>query len=677
MSRGAVSELIGSEDLLGPARQRFAAEQAERSMPIGAWADANLVLPRGDGPTPHRQTVTPYFRHWHAMVQARLTGVAPAHDPTAPFVEQTYLVAAAQIGKTGGYLLPAMAWIVATRPRMTGMVLPSHDAAKQYAKDKIAGIFDNSPRLSSLLPAGQAAREKRTLAKAWRFDRMTMFFLNGAVALDLRQRDLPLLLLDEFDALPVNVDHEGSPLSLALKRQETFPADRLLAGITTPTVVDSLGWSTLCLGSHERLLVACQGCGAHQYLDPDRLEPAAAGLTITEIRGRDRAVWKCAACSRAHTTDQVHAMVAAACAQLGWSAAGGWCPGTWVQAADGSGLWTPDAIFEGDTGRIRAIRPAIGIVRTGWINAAYSRFVTLGAFLANERQVQDQGDAERQAHVNNWRAEPWVARTDSVHSDEVDHVAAVPAEAKPGYQFGQCPIAGGRLVLSCDQQGSLWERSWFPWILRLWFTDGTSWLVDAGKAKDLHALELLAGQQWPVGGAVRKADLITIDSANGGLVRRIREWCAREPRRRMSIGGSGSFAPDVAFSVTESNQRNAQRLCGLPAAWYYNADLFRDTLFDRIRGVPGAPAWHIPSDAPEWYRNSLTSEERVMRDLLVRGRRERRAKWQKRAWTDTKGVQHTREDNHWWDCETQSIAACTVLGWFNPPKQPQTSRPLT
>lgn len=657
-------------DLLAPHHARLRAAAAERGLAIGAWADEHLTLPHGGEMRRHDQAKAPYWRPWLARARARILNESITADPTALQVDDIFLCAGAQTGKTNGFLVPLLTWTIACHPRNCGVVLPSDEQVKRWAKHRLMTIVRNSPRLDALLPTGQAAREKSTGARAWFLDACHLFFLNGAVALDLRSQDLPLVLLDEFDALPSNVDGEGDPLALLKKRQETFPGERLLVGISTPTLTDALAWHTLCTGSHERLMIACPACVSHQVLHHTHLIATDATASPDAIVQGDLAAWACPACGALARTREIRAAIAAASVDLVPGPAGGWVPGTWEETTDGPGRWTPSATFDA-AGRLATIAPLTGSRRTGWLSAMYSYFVSLGQFLAWERSWDHYTDAERQAHANNNRCEPWRSTVDAISLDQI--ITLTDAERNRGatYHHGQCPEIPWRLVLSSDQQGALWDRSTFPWILRAYQRDGASWLVDCGQAASIAELEILTQRSWPCGGQSRRVDLTTLDSANGVLVREIRTWCAREPRARLALSGSASLAPDAAYILTEASPKNQQRLCGLPFVFTYNAHWFRDRLYDRIRGLPGTPAWHVAHNAPDYYRASLTAEERLLRDVTIRGRREQRPVWQKRTWTDHRGVLHTRDDNHWWDCETQSLAATTCLGWWKPQAPPR------
>lgn len=645
-------------DLVAPAAARYRLRLAERAATIGAWADEHVTLPRGSGPIPHDQTITPYWRHWLALVQGRVAQGQP--------VQRLVLVTGTQVGKTFGFLAPTLAWIVAVHPRDVALVLPSDDVRKKAARDKFLRVFRGSDRLAGLLPHGRAAAEKALGLKAWLLADLTVHFLNGSIAMDLRSADLPVILADEFDALPHNVQGEGSPHGLMRDRMKTFPDQSLLAEITTPSSVDGLGWQSLCAGTHERLHVACQACGAQHILDPDRLRPLPGVTTPDQAEVADAVHWHCPTCEHGHDSDARDAMVAAACAVDGFTAAGGWIPGQWQQHADGTHAWQPAAQRDAQ-GRIVAIVPATAAThRSGWLNSLYSRAITLSRFWAEDQRSRAGSATDRQAFVNGWRAEPYFAQIDAPQAADLTRVIG----DGDGYQLGQCPHPCQYLILSCDQQGITREASWFPWILRAFAPDGRSWLVDCGKAGDpktgggFEALTALTTRTWPVAGAARAPDVTCLDAGNGQMLPDVRAWCAKDQRRRVSIQGSGTMGEEYTHSEINANAKNNHRLYGLVRAYVINSQFFRNLLYERIRGAGHVPPWHIAPDAPAWYRDSLASEERIGQDTVIRGRPVQRLVWVPRRWVDSRGTWHERTDNHWFDAEVQALALTVVLRWF-------------
>ena len=631
------------------------ATAAERALSIGAWATRHFRHPRGAGPAAHDPQVTPYWNHWLDLARARLLGEPLAHDPHATACERIFLVSGTQMGKTMGLLMVLLAWIVAVAPRATGLVYPRIDDLKKSQRVRARPAFELSERLRDLLPKGQAQLEKALGQRLWQFRHSVLHWLNGGAGGDLRMLDLPCILMDEYDTFADNINGEGDPIRLLLDRQKTYPLERLLLGITTPTTVSAHGWRRLCSGSHERLLIACPDCAAHDWLNPRQLRTTPETDAAAVLRD-DAARWVCAHCGILLDTAAIRRAVRAACAVPGWSPAGGWCPGIWTPSdAPGGGAWLPAAARDA-RGRIAVVEPPATITRSGWINSLYSPFITLGEFAAAERDAALSSAAARTAFINGWSAEPDAAERDAVTVTDLQHLAT-----GDDWPHGTGPAPVQYLVCAFDQQGQTAETSWFPYVVRGYAADGTSWLVEAGKCQGFAACDDLLKKPFVCGSQIAVCNLVCMDAANGSMTRDVRQWCAQEPRRRYSLSMSANMSPDTTHATQYLNAKNAHILCGLPTTYAANAHLFRDVLMARIRGVPGQPRWRVPTTAPAWYRDSLTSEERVPGKVRIKGRIVDGYIWRPRRIALPSGQFRDRTDNHWWDCEVMQTAITTII----------------
>lgn len=650
--------MSSARSILDGVLESIASDDAERAKPISAWCEQHLMHPRGSGPAAHDRAITPYWDHWLRIAQSRLQGRALDADPWAHRTEQIWLVTGNQLGKTMGFLLALWAWVCACEPRATGIVYPRLADLRRAQRSRARRLLELSPRLELLIPGGAAERERRLGQSLWDLATCPTYWLNGGAALDLRTMDLPLILADEFDGYPQNVEGEGSPLKLLADRQKTYPTERLLVGITTPSWVSGHGWQRLHAGSHERLLISCPDCGAHDWLNPEHLR-APEDATPDDIQLHDLARWHCRHCGTGLSTAHIRAAIAAACAADRFTAAGGWVPGRW-EADDrsaGGGLWAPQAVVCDRTGRISTPATPATTVRSGQLGSLYSPFISLGAYMADQLRSAATSEPDRIAHANGWAGMPATAARDAV--DETD---LADADASADYPHGQCPAAACWIIVTFDQQGMVAERSWFPYVVRAWADNGESWLIEAGKVTGFDQASGLLRRQWLVGGQARGVDYASMDAANGSMMRTIRRWCAEEPRRRISLAMSGTLAPDHPLSWEQANAKNAARLCGLPIVYTGNAHLFRDELLEHMRRAPGRPAWRIPMDAPPFYRESLLSEERVMGRRVIRGRVVEALVWRPRTYQLPDGRTIERSDNHWWDCEVCQMALVTILG---------------
>jgi phage terminase large subunit GpA-like protein len=644
------------------------------------------------------------FRHWHHLVSARLSGRAPAHDPHAARVEEIWVVAGSQIGKDRNWVNAVMAYAIDCYPRAIGYFLPRHRDLAKIFRGRIRPLIERTPRLARHLPQSDAARQDALSVAMLNVGAALIYPLCASVANDLRSHPLRLELWNEFDILPSIVQDEGDPIQLGLDRMKSYPRDRLAVGGTTPTLIDAHGWRHLCLGSHERLLIRCRTCDAHAWINPDQLAPAEPDLPTGVILAQDAAVWRCARCDAAHTSTQIDQAIGDATDRDGWTAAGGWCPGAWEVSQDApDGQWTAAADSDAG-GRIAVVTPPTTAKRSGWLNSLYAtEDISLGRFLAHERDAANAGDSEQRTHTNTWRAEPWLPRVEPAPA-----TADIVAGCAGGYPRFTTPPGALKLLISCDQQGQQLELCWFPFVVRAFGAWGRSWLVDAGEVHGWDELEQLQARSWTVAGAARHADAILLDGANGTLRVRIQTWSAADPAHRLVLRGVQFLAvPWLERRNTQGREKRNRRLIAGARVYSYDSTAHKNELDARLRNgnawlLDGqrqtdtaaaqtalaahleknkrlpihTPPWSLPDDPPDAYLKSLTSEERIAEIKTIPGEGKRPVLvWKPRTVYDHRGQVTVRTDTHWWDCEVQNLVGADILGWNRLPPAGTTTAP--
>jgi phage terminase large subunit GpA-like protein len=652
--------------IFNEARDMQARVREDRGANINDWLGDHLKISRGSGPAPYNPDLTPYWKHWLNIAQARISGQPLDHDPHAHLVESIYNVCANQLGKTQGLVQPLVGWTAAVRPRSMGMVLQRNEDLRKAQTTRLQPMFELTPRLRELLPGGQTEVERRLGVKVWKLSTCDLHWMVGNSAQDLRSYDLPLVALDEFDAFPIDCQGEGNPIALVEDRQKGFPHSRFILGVTTPTTVSNHGWSRLCRGTHERLHVACPHCGAHHWLQPDCLMALEKCTDPDAIENEDLGRWKCPTCSTPLTTQEIRQAVHLACVVPWYSESGGWLAGIWTadDQHKAGGSWRPVVEYDRQH-QINPdhVAPLRARNRSGHMNSLYSAFITLSRYVSKRIEAHGAGESDREAFVNGWDGDPYIASAGGIDQEAVENVQLPATPEGLTYRHSECPVVPWRVLATLDQQGIDPLRSWFPYVVRAWLQSGESYLVEAGHVNGFDACDQLLEREWVMGGQPRGIDLSAMDSANGPMQKFIRQWCAKQPQRRLSIAGSGTMAPDNPWSEIKSSPQNRAKLAGLKRVWFFNAHSHRDYLSAAMQAAP--QAWFIPPDAPEFYTESLTSEERVQEMVSTRGRRQLRMIWRPREWEDEKGTMHVRTDNHWFDCEVQQMAVVNIRGWFD------------
>jgi len=640
--------------------RRFGRLSNRDSARPGAWSDIS----------------TPYVCHWLDCASARKLGrsFCGNHDPYAHLTEQIWIVKGTQTGLTRSLLLAILGWLMDQQPGPTGYFLPRKEDLPEVQKERLLPFWEESPQLARHLPAeGTEARKRKITDKRWHFSSGTIYYLCSSIAMDLRSRPLCDEVWDEFDQSPTNVDNQGDAISLGLERQKTFGRRRLAFGVTTPTDVANPGWRRLTSGSHERLLIDCQSCGASQELSWEGLrilDPAAGNqpLTLTKaveagidsqrvmISGADGspglARWACALCGQLHTTRERDQITLKACRDRHW------VPGEWVlNPKNPHGLWLPAADF--DSGhRLTTWAKCETTIRTGHLHSLYSTFVTLCEAAAREMNLIKQGsESEWISHRNNWRAEP----TLPVATQEATTPAQILSILEHKHPRYTAPAQVQKILITCDQQGNERDQCWFPYVVRGWGVRGETWLIDAGRANDWDELYALEQRLWTVGTGQRPCDAIALDGANGNVRVYVQTWAQENASKRFILHGRPNAAQPIiqrfARDARKNNPHSKRMLSGI-RYYYTDPDAWKTMLNDRLKKTPGLPLWHLCHAVPDSYLASLGSEGQVR--VIAAGGRAKTA-WRPRTIVTPTGLEEERKDTHWWDCEHMQLAAAHVL----------------
>ena len=151
-------------------------------------------------------------------------------------------------------------------------VMPTIDMSKAISKSRFDPMVDNSPSLQKRIkPSRSRDSNNTTLVKM--FSGGLLIFSGANSASSLRSRPIKVLVLDEVDAYPLNVDDEGSPVVLAEKRTSTFGQKRKVYKLSTPTL-DSVSviQKTYEQSDQRKYHVPCPHCGHMQHLEFENLK---------------------------------------------------------------------------------------------------------------------------------------------------------------------------------------------------------------------------------------------------------------------------------------------------------------------------------------------------------------------------------------------------------------------
>ena len=574
---------------------------------VSSWADEHRRLGSKSSaePGPWRTDRAPYARE--PMDSLSVT------DPT----EVVVLMWGAQTSKTEtgnnwtGYVIHH-----APGPMM--LVQPTVDMAKRLSKQRLADMIDQTPALRERIAESRSRDSGNTLMSK-EFPGGVLILAGANSASGLRSMPARYLFLDEVDAYPLDVDDEGDPVSLAIKRTTTFGRRRKVLITSTPTIKDvSRVEKEFEKSDKRRFFVACPHCGHRQWLrwrgyNDDQNDPRAKEYRLVWIdEAKTAAGYKCAGDDCGAIIEEYHKTTMLL-----------------------RGEWRPTA--QGD-GKTRGYHLSSLYSPLGWKSWAE---------ILQEFEACAHDPAQLKVFVNTILAETWEDATTMRLDAE-----GLKARAG-GYQLGTVPHGGVILTAGIDLQRR--NGGYAQMIVRAWGEGDESWLVDRKMIYgDQFGTELWAqlaealGQEYThASGAKMRIYSAAIDAGDGETTHQAYAF-AREHRRRHVIATKGQSTPGKALlgkpTKQDINLRNQTVKRGVDL-WPLGSDTGKSVIHGRLRmeNEVGPGVIHWPAGLPDEYWEQLTSEKQQTK--LING-------FPKRVW-----VKKDNAQNEDLDCEVLALAA--------------------
>ncbi len=190
---------------------------------VSEWSDKNRYL-SSEASAEHGlwdTNRTPYLRK-----------VMDAASPTSTY-EEIYNMKASQQGYTEA-ALNILGTYMDISPCPAMYIMPNIDMAKSFSKSRLAPMIAKCPTLNEKIkPTRERDANNTVLEKSYPGGLVILAGSNSAASLS--SRPVRVLLVDEIDRYPNNVDNEGSPFELAKKRTLTF-SNRKIFVLSTPTI---------------------------------------------------------------------------------------------------------------------------------------------------------------------------------------------------------------------------------------------------------------------------------------------------------------------------------------------------------------------------------------------------------------------------------------------------------
>lgn len=645
---------------------------------VSQWADINRRLSSKASAEPGRWVTsrTPYLRE-------PMDAMTPSHPCTdGDFMKGTQIGGSELIYNVIGYVADQV-------PCPVMLVMPTTDTGKKISRQRIQPMIDETPVLQTRFSESKSRSSANTV--------MMKDFAGGLLVIvgansgpGLRSMPMRIVLQDEIDAYPDDVDGEGDPTVLADKRTDQFARAKRFK-CSSPKIK---GKSRIARryeqGSQARYHVPCPHCRHMQWLrwgqmrwamvrkreltcgecgGISEIDREAAGITdcfhckvkldVTEANTRevdtaeiDRAWYECEGCGRAIEEHQKTSMMEEWPAGLARHIHQAPGPGQVLGDDDRD----PHAIWAIVRGELRRFLPRYTRTLSWHVSALYS---PLGWF-SWAKAVKQFLEAQK----GGYDEETGESLLQVFHNTVLGEAYEVPGEQPKvnlikqrceAYELATVPAGGLMLAAGVDVQGDRLEVEVDA------FGEGEEcWLVDFqvihgdpskhGEGSVWEALEQYRDKAFPhAGGQTLRCWAMAVDT--GYLTQDVYDFVRRNSHRHVfgTKGDDGQAGKPVISrpSWVDVNYRGQKIKRGVQLI-HIGTDTSKERLYRRLDlTVPGPGYQHFPRKLHDEYFEQLTSEKLIRK--RVKGA-------EKREWVKT------RDRNEALDLKILCYAAAVYAG---------------
>jgi phage terminase large subunit GpA-like protein len=531
---------------------------------VSDWADTHRVLSPEASAEPGRWRTSrvPYARRWMDVV-------------ADPRVHTVVLKTSSQVGKSE-VLNNTAGYFIHHDPCPILLIQPTVDRMKDYSKKRIQPMLRDTPALAMVVADDKARDADNTmLSKAFVGGHLLMTGANAASG--LASNPIRVVLADEVDRYPRDVDNEGDPLTLAFRRQTTF-TNRKSVITSTPTIKGaSRIEEEYERGTMEQYHVPCPHCGTLQRL---RFRDGEEGDYIYRVqweRDEDGNITECYyVCEQGCLIEEHHKL--------------------WMISEASGAEWV-------------AQKPFSGIISFE-INALYSpwlRWSEIAAEFIVASKAAKEGKPELlKAFVNTLLGETWDtdqegADIKGLESREEEYAAEVPA----GVLVLTAGIDTQPDRLECEIVG--WGIGEESWSINYYVIAGDTntlqpWqeLLRILDAEYEHEREDANGNRLKL-----KVRAACIDSGGHNTQAVYNFTRANSGRKFLAIKG-------LSTAAKEPISLRPSKIKGGVLLWLVGTSLIKDKLFGQLKvQEPGPGYCHFPEGYDDEYYKQLTAEKRV------------------------------------------------------------------
>ena len=558
-------------------------------MNISEWADKYRILSQKASAEPGkwRTSRTPYLKE--------------IMDCLSPYsgIEKVVFMKGAQIGGTevGNNFL---GYIVHLSPGPVMLVMPTVDGAKRTSKTRIDPMFEAIPELKGVISDRRSKdASNTTLMKEFQGGVLVLTGANSAIG--LRSMPVRYIFLDEIDAYKGDVEGEGDPVNLAIKRTSTFNRRKIFM-VSTPTIQGVSRIEYEYEQSDQRhYMVPCPYCNKRQSLKWKQIhfendDPATATYVCEH----------CGAIIEEHLK-------------------------TWMLE---NGIWEKSNPKSNVAGfHLSSLYSPVGWF--SWADAV--------------KQFLDAKNKDNllKVWVNTVLGETWLEKGEAPEWQ-------ILFDKREDYQQEIVPSGGLFLTAGADVQKDriecevvAWGRNKESWSVGYFIING-----DTAREEVWNELSEFSKRYFEhSSGVMLPISRFAIDS--GFATQQVYNWVRKQPINfAMAIKGTDSGVTPLDLPTRVDLNINGKRLRRGAKVWSVGTSILKSELYQFLRLTQNedesypAGYCHFPKYDSEYFKQ-LTAEQLVTK--MVRG-------YQKREW------QKTRERNEALDCRVYARAASISFG---------------